>query len=126
MTVLTDTHTLVWALSAPELLGIGVRKALTQYPFTASVANLWELILKSGKPGALLAEPVGWWAKYVERLQIPVLAIRSSHVLAMSALPDLHRDPFDRILLGQAIEEGLTLATKDNQLARYGVATVWD
>jgi PIN domain nuclease of toxin-antitoxin system len=124
--VLTDTHTLVWALSEPEALGVQARVALTESPFTASVANLWELILKSRKPGALVADPLPWWEKYVVRSRIPALAIRTAHIRALAGLPEFHKDPFDRILVAQALAEGLTLATKDAVLARYGVPVVWD
>lgn len=55
MKVLADTHALVWALSNPEALGAQAYAALAGCPFTASVANLWELVLKARKPGALLA-----------------------------------------------------------------------
>ena len=124
--VLTDTHTLIWALSEPEALGAAARAALAGSPFTASVANLWELVLKSRKPGALIADPLPWWEKYVMRAHIPALAIRTAHIRALAALPDLHKDPFDRILVAQALAEGFTLATKDAVLARYGAAVVWD
>ena len=124
--VLTDTHTLVWALSAPEALGAQAKVALTESPFTASVANLWELLLKSRKPGALIADPLPWWDKYVMRARIPTLAIRTAHIRALAGLPELHKDPFDRILVAQAVAEGLTLATKDAMLAHYGVPVVWD
>jgi PIN domain nuclease of toxin-antitoxin system len=124
--VLTDTHTLVWALSDPDALGAEARAALASSPFTASVANLWELLLKSGRPGALVADPLPWWEKYVARAGIPALAIRTNHIRALAALPEFHKDPFDRILVAQARAEGLTLATKDAALARYGVPLVWD
>ena len=126
MKILTDTHTLVWALSDPEALGAGARAALAAWPFTASVANLWELVLKSRKPGALLADPLPWWEKYVVRPGIRALAIRTPHIRALAGLPDLHKDPFDRILIAQALAEQLTLATKDVLLARYGVPLVWE
>jgi PIN domain nuclease of toxin-antitoxin system len=124
--ILTDTHTLVWALSEPEALGAEARAALSESPFTASVANLWELILKSRKPGALVADPLPWWEKYVVRSRIPALAIRTAHIRALASLPEFHKDPFDRILVAQALAEGLTLATKDALLARYGAPVVWD
>jgi PIN domain nuclease of toxin-antitoxin system len=124
--VLTDTHTLVWALSEPEALGAEARAALAESPFTASVANLWELVLKSRKLGALIADPLPWWEKYVVRARIPTLAIRAPHIRALAGLPEIHKDPFDRILVAQALVEGLTLATKDAVLARYGAAVVWD
>ena len=122
--VLTDTHTLVWALSEPEALGAQERAALSG-SFTASVANLWELILKSRKPGALVADPLPWWGKYVHRPGIPALAIRPAHIRALAGLPEYHKDPFDRILVAQALAEGLTLATKDAILSRYGAPVVW-
>jgi PIN domain nuclease of toxin-antitoxin system len=124
--VLTDTHTLVWALSDPEALGDLARAALAESPFTASVVNLWELVLKARKPGALVAAPIPWWEKYVVRPRIPTLAIRTPHIRALAGLPDLHKDPFDRILVAQALAERLTLATKDAIFARYGVPVVWE
>jgi PIN domain nuclease of toxin-antitoxin system len=124
--VLTDTHTLVWALSEPEVLGAQARAALAGSPFTASVVNLWELVLKSRKPGALLADPLPWWEKYVVGAGIPALPIRTAHVRASAGLPELHKDPFDRILVAQALAEGFTLASKDSVLARYGAPVVWD
>ena len=126
MKVLTDTHTLVWALSEPEALGAQARTALTESPFTASVVNLWELVLKSRKAGALIAEPLPWWEKYVIRARIPALAIRVAHIRALAGLPEFHKDPFDRLLVAQALSEGLTLATKDAVLKRYGALVVWD
>lgn len=125
MKVLTDTHTLVWALSEPKKLGRGAHAALAQVPFTASVVNLWELVLKASKPGALVADPLPWWEKYVVRTGIRALSIRTSHIRALAGLPDLHKDPFDRILIAQAVAEGLTLVSKDSLLVRYGVKVVW-
>jgi PIN domain nuclease of toxin-antitoxin system len=123
--ILTDTHTLVWALSNPDALGGAARDALAGLPFMASVANLWELALKIRKPGALVADPLPWWDKYVVRQGIRALAIRRPHIQALAGLPDVHKDPFDRILVAQALAEGLTLASKDAILARYGVPLVW-
>ena len=125
MTVLTDTHTLVWALSTPAELGLHARAALEESRFTASVANLWELLLKKSKPGTLVTDPLPWWEKYVAGAGIPALSIRSDHIRTLAALPELHKDQFDRILVAQAIAEGLTLATKDVLLAGYGVPVVW-
>ncbi len=125
MKVLTDTHTLIWALSTPAALGAGARAALAGSPFTASVANLWELVLKSHKPGALVADPLPWWEKYVAQARIPTLALRTPHIRVLAGLPELHKDPFDRILVAQALADGMTLATKDAVLARYGIPLVW-
>jgi PIN domain nuclease of toxin-antitoxin system len=123
--VLTDTHTLVWALTGRPL-GAAARAALAGSPFTASTANLWELVLKSRKPGTLLTDPLPWWEKYVVAPGIPTLAIRIRHIRKLAGLPELHKDPFDRILVAQALAEGFTLATKDAMLARYGAPVVWE
>jgi PIN domain nuclease of toxin-antitoxin system len=123
--VLTDTHTLVWALSDDPALGAGARSALAKSPFTASVVNLWELVLKARKPGALVADPLPWWNEFVIGPRIPTLAIRTVHIRRLARLPELHKDPFDRILVAQALAESLTLATKDTILSRYGAPVVW-
>jgi PIN domain nuclease of toxin-antitoxin system len=54
------------------------------------------------------------------------LAIRIRHIRKLAGLPELHKDPFDRILVVQALAEGFTLATKDAMLARYGAPVVWE
>ncbi|MFN0104432.1 MAG: type II toxin-antitoxin system VapC family toxin [Bryobacteraceae bacterium] len=122
---LVDTHTLVWALSEPELLSEEARRALAASEVVASVASLWELLLKRGKPGALLAEPLPWWDKFVIRAGIQVIGIRQTHVMALGHLPDHHRDPFDRILVAQAMVEKAALVSKDGGLAVYGITVVW-
>ena len=126
MKILTDTHTLVWALSNPAALGGAARAALATSPFTASVVNLWELVVKFRKPGALVADPLPWWEKYVVQPRIPTMAVRTAHIRKLAGLADLHKDPFDRILVAQALADGLTLATKDTMLGRYGAAVVWE
>jgi len=123
--VLTDTHTLVWALSNDEALSPKARQTLTESEVLASVANLWELLLKHGKKDALLADPLSWWEKYVIRTGIPTLGIRLAHVMELGRLPDIHRDPFDRILIAQSIVEKAPLVSKDTHLAEYSVPIIW-
>ena len=105
MKVLTDTHTLVWALTGKPL-GAAARAALAGSAFTASAANLWELVSKSRKPGAMLADPLPWWEKYVVGPRIPTLAIRIRHIRKLAVLPELHKDPFDRIPRGPGTRRG--------------------
>jgi PIN domain nuclease of toxin-antitoxin system len=123
--VLTDTHSLVWALADPDQLSTEARNVLSQAEVTASAANLWELILKKYKKDALVADPLSWWERYVTATGIPALGIRVNHVKALSHLPDLHKDPFDRILIAQSIVEKLPLVSKDRRLAHYGISLIW-
>ena len=121
MRLLLDTHLLVWAMGSPERLPAGLAPMLEDPRNTPvfSVASLWELVIKQalGRPDfrvepALLRRALldGGWQE---------LPIQAQHALAVAALPPLHRDPFDRLLLGQATADGLLLITADQQLATY-------
>jgi PIN domain nuclease of toxin-antitoxin system len=109
MRLLLDTHLLVWAMGSPERLPAGLAPMLEDPSHTPvfSVASLWELVIKQalGRPD-FTAQPA-------------LLRRALHHALAVAALPPLHRDPFDRLLLAQASAEGLLLITADQQLARY-------
>jgi len=80
---------------------------------------------EGAKKEALLADPLSWWNSYIVRSAIPALPIRASHVMALGALPDIHKDPFDRILVAQSIIEKIPLVTKDAHLAKYGIQIIW-
>ena len=121
MRLLLDTHLLVWAMGSPERLPTGLAPMLEDPRNTPvfSVASLWELVIKQalGRPDfrvepAMLRRALldGGWQE---------LPIQAQHALAVAALPPLHRDPFDRLLLGQATADGLLLITADQQLATY-------
>ena len=121
MRLLLDTHLLVWAMGEPERLPAGCA-AMLENPSNSlvfSVASLWELVIKQalGRPDfnlepSLLRQALlsGGWQE---------LPIEASHALAVSQLPRLHRDPFDRLLLAQAQVDGLLLLPSDSQLALY-------
>jgi len=66
-----------------------------------------------------------WWSRATDALGGSVLSTRAAHISALSALPDLHRDPFDRILIAQAVAEGFTLVTSAEQIRQYAVKTIW-
>jgi PIN domain nuclease of toxin-antitoxin system len=123
--LLTDTHTLVWALSDPQRLGTKARNAVLKGEVSASAVNLWELCLKADKPGSLIDNPIAWWEKYVTGSGVPALSIRIPHILCLGRLPLFHKDPFDRILVAQAMVEKRILVTKDSTLSKYGVNVVW-
>jgi PIN domain nuclease of toxin-antitoxin system len=119
---LLDTHLLLWAAFEPARLSTKATRLLQSRdtPLAFSLASLWEVAIKTslGRPDfsvdpgllhrALLAEG------FVE------LPIRPSHLIRVARLPWVHRDPFDRLLVAQAIEEGLSLLSADPVLKRYG------
>lgn len=125
MRILADTHALIWGLEFPEMLSSSARAAMDASEVTASVASLWELCIKSGKRSALLTDPVEWWGRYVTKPGLATLPIRLGDVIALGSLPDIHKDPFDRMLVAQCVCEGIPLVTKDAHLALYGIQTIW-
>lgn len=123
---LLDTHTLVWAVSIPEELPQRVREILATGEVVASVVSYWELLLKKGRTTAPVLEPKAWWDRYITRPAVAVLPVRVAHVDRLDALPDWHRDPFDRMLIAQALAENCALVSRDGALARYEVPVVWE
>ena len=123
---LLDTHALVWGVTVPEQLPARVRDILATGEVTASVISYWELILKKGRPTALVVEPKAWWERYITRPAVEVLPVRVAHIDRLDTLPEWHRDPFDRLLVAQALAENYTLVSRDGQLARYDAPVVWE
>ena len=123
--LLLDTHALIWALSAPRRLSAKVATVIRD-PDTdvyVSAASTWEIAIKSalGKIDADLPTVVrGARAAGFEELPITV-----AHTVQLRALPAHHRDPFDRILVAQAIEERLSVVTHDSVFASYPVTRAW-
>jgi PIN domain nuclease of toxin-antitoxin system len=91
----------------------------------ASVVSYWELMLKKGRPNAPVLHPGDWWAQYVTQASVEVLPIRVAHVDRLEGLAEIHRDPFDRMLVAQALAEDCTLISRDEMLARYGIPVLW-
>ena len=122
MRYLLDTHTLLWARATPDLLSADALAVLESADNTLylSIASLWECAIKSsiGK----LDVPDDFYRTVAGDYEI--LGIDVSHVEASANLPLHHRDPFDRMLVAQARLGGLTLVTRDRDIARYDVPVV--
>jgi len=125
MVKLLDTNVLLWALVTPDRLSPAAKTVVESGESILSVASYWEVVIKVNKGMLPIAEPVTWWSRAVDLFKGKVLPIRASHVTALSALPELHRDPFDRILIAQTIAEGGALVTKDRQIAEYPLRVIW-
>ncbi len=122
---LLDTSTLLWILTAPDRLSQPARDVVAAGSSILSVASYWEVVIKTRKGLLPIPDPVSWWTRTTELFGRRILPIRASHVTALAALPDLHRDPFDRILIAQAVAEGLPLVSSDGQIAAYPVRVIW-
>ena len=122
---LLDTSTLLWALGEPERLSSRARRLVESGDNVVSIASYWEVVIKTQKGLLAIPDLASWWRHATELTAARVLPIRASHVAALAALPMLHRDPFDRILIAQAIAEGLPFVTSDEPIRQYQVQTLW-
>ena len=122
---LLDTSTLLWALGEPERLSPRARRLVDAGENVVSVASYWEIVIKTQKGLLSISDLATWWRRASELIAAPMLNIRSSHVTALAALPMLHKDPFDRILIAQAKAEGLPLLTNDSAVGEYPIETIW-
>ncbi len=121
MRLLLDTHALLWALAEPEKLPPRVADALTSRRNTvyASAVNTWELAIKAGLGRVHL--PFADLQATIEQAGFAELPVSIAHSLRVRDLPPLHHDPFDRLLVAQAIDESLTLVTGDPAIGPYPV-----
>ena len=118
MRLLLDSNAFVWAVTDSPKLPRRVRKIMLEAEeIFVSAASLWELSIKRGL-GKFDGDP-----RYLHSLIAPSgfreLPVVSKHTLAVADLPDIHKDPFDRLLIAQALTEPLQLLTGDALLARY-------
>jgi len=126
--VLLDTHAVIWSLSEPKRLGPSLRRLFRDSSFVpfVSTVSLWEILAKA-KSGKLhfAAEPESSIREHLENLQALILPLRADHVYAAFRLPVHHKDPWDRLLIGQALAEGAQLATTDEAIRQYEVPVIW-
>lgn len=120
MTLLLDTHVFLWWLDDPSLLSKPARKAIGDGKNTvyASAAVVWEISIK--KALGKLDAPDDIEAAMKANRFLP-LAVTIPHALAVQSLHDIHRDPFDRLLISQAKHEGFKLVSRDSNVLLYGV-----
>jgi PIN domain nuclease of toxin-antitoxin system len=123
-----DTHTLIWAVDDPGKLG---SQAVTELKNPAnelvvSAATVWELSIKVGLGKLTLSSPFRQWMnKAIADLGLSILPITVEYADVQAALPRHHGDPFDRLMVAQAIVDGVAIVSADPQLDAYGVTRIW-
>ena len=126
MKLLLDTHILLWAAAEPEQLS-NKAKALIEDPENLlyfSAASLWEISIKNKLGRADFKVDLPVLRRNLLDNGFEEIAINSAHTLAIGVLPDIHKDPFDRMLIAQTAVEGVTLMTADSVVAEYPVAVI--
>lgn len=127
MRVLLDTHVAVWMAMDSERVSSAARELLESADTTRlwSAASSWELAIKwrQGKV-RFPDEPAVWIPRMLRELRIESIRIRHQHAFRAAALPEHHKDPFDRMLVAQAEIERAALLTADRSIAKYDVEVI--
>jgi PIN domain nuclease of toxin-antitoxin system len=119
LSVFARYHALLWAIHKPRLLSKLAASVIEKGELVVSAASLWELLVKKDKADAPVLDPTLWWQQHVTRQGVTVLPMHAYHFKHLQTLPPFHRDPFDRILISQAIHEGFRIVTCDEAVRRY-------
>ncbi|UEM25290.1 type II toxin-antitoxin system VapC family toxin (plasmid) [Skermanella mucosa] len=124
MRLLLDTHALIWWLDDAPELSDRARPAIADRSneILVSIASLWEIIIKRALGKLEFPEDL---EKTISEEGFGLLAIGLPHLKTLETLPALHRDPFDRMLVAQALADGLVMVSGDPAVARYGAPMLW-
>jgi PIN domain nuclease of toxin-antitoxin system len=125
--LLLDTHVVLWAATDPDQLQAAARAALEDgtHDVLVSVVTAWEIAIKQSLGKLDLPKAAEkWLPEVLRRTGFEVAELGLSSALRVRGLPWLHRDPFDRLLVAQALEESYTLVTRDDAFKSYGVSVI--
>lgn len=127
MKLLLDTHVFLFAINEPERLSPKVETLLRdpKVPRWLSAVALWEIAVKIQIGKLDLPRDSQFYLRHMLTLKAQVLDVGLRHSLGVLDLPLYHKDPFDRLLVAQAREEGMVLVTMDPFIQQYDVQTIW-
>ena len=128
MTLLIDTQALIWYVDQDHLLSPAAHAAMTDPGniLFLSAASIWEIAIKSGKNKLPLSLPYrDWMNKVISDLTLILLRITVDYANQQASLPPHHGDPFDRLIVAQALVEGIPIISIDSQLDAYGITRLW-
>jgi PIN domain nuclease of toxin-antitoxin system len=126
--LLLDTHTIFWALEEPAKVGAAAMTAMADpaNDRLLSAATVWELAIKFGQGKIVLSLPYRkWMEKAIADLVLTILPITVDYAERQSTLPPHHKDPFDRLMIAQALVEGIPIVSADVAFDPYGVTRIW-
>ena len=127
MKLLLDSHTFLWWNNEPDKLSPRVLEMCkdSENALFVSVASIWELQIKFQLGKLRLYKPLAEIIRQEQENGIDILSVEAPHVFALDSLPNHHKDPFDRLLVAQAIVEGAVLVSADPLVKQYPVKVEW-
>ena len=127
MNYLMDTHVLLWAINEPSKLPQSIKEKIedTQNGCFVSIASFWEIAIKVSLKKLPLSMELKDLFEIIDKSQFEILNLNTFDILQVSTLPFHHNDPFDRVLISQALTNNLTLLTKDQAFASYQALIEW-
>jgi PIN domain nuclease of toxin-antitoxin system len=127
MAFLLDTHAFLWFVSGDKKIPKSVKDIISNINESCylSAASLWEITIKLQIGKLKLGVPLNELFEFVTRNQIEVIPINFEHLITLAELPKNHTDPFDRIIISQAIVENLEIITKDKEFKKYDTKIKW-
>lgn len=128
MAYLLDTHTFLWFVSGDKQLPESARVIIQNIHESCflSAASLWEITIKHQNKKLELGISLEELFAFADRNQIEIIPINYIHLLQLSKLPAHHNDPFDRLIIAQAISEDLKIISRDTIFKNYTVKQVWE
>lgn len=125
--LLVDTHAFLWFVAGDARLSLTARRAMEQHgdDWALSAASVWEIAIKCRLGRLTLPTLVSDYVDDKVRAGLRVLPIEWTHAAAVERLPDHHRDPFDRLIVAQALTDGLEIVTRDLVFREYGATVIW-
>ena len=127
MNLILDTHTFMWFVNGEENLTVNARKVITNPDNSnfISVATLWEIAIKVSIGKLTLSKDFENISRQITQNGFNILAITFEHVLLVSKLAFHHNDPFDRLIIAQALTGGMSVVGKDEAFDKYNVKRIW-
>ncbi len=127
MDVLLDTHTLIWFLNGDKKLSEKAKTTIEDQNNTklVSIASVWEIAIKISLDKLRFTKGFKHLIGLIEENGFEILPISTDHAVNVSALEFIHRDPFDRLLVAQSINDSLAIITRDENIKKYKVSTIW-
>ncbi len=124
---LLDTHTLLWFLTDDQSLSSNAKAVIGQPDavIRVNIISFWEIAIKQSIGKLELSQPLNEVMSQSQKLGFELVPIKPEHIFALASLPLRHRDPFDRLLIAQALSDGIIVIGRDTAFDAYGVKRLW-